>query len=295
MITAILVITFVGLVHGMAHGQRDAVDIIASLTRRIERLEAQYAVISNDNIKLRSLLDSQPSLKRRDVSHSVISGERNDVDDTSSDAGKNGNSDIRRRMNAMENKVDRCSRTNADIEKTMEELNNRITNELSLRANEARDTVMKANELIDEYINLTNQTGSKKCAFSGVRTSVLLGSAESQIITYDELYANKGKDFDIDTGIFTCQVPGIYYFSFTMRSYDNYHIGVTLVKNSSPQVSMITDASDRKVMQSQSVMLDLLIGDRVWLQLGPHKYFAVYSDDKKYITFNGFVLYPNYI
>ncbi|XP_006813252.1 complement C1q tumor necrosis factor-related protein 4-like isoform X2 [Saccoglossus kowalevskii] len=137
--------------------------------------------------------------------------------------------------------------------------------------------------------------GSKKCAFSGVRTSVLLGSAESQIITYDELYANKGKDFDIDTGIFTCQVPGIYYFSFTMRSYDNYHIGVTLVKNSSPQVSMITDASDRKVMQSQSVMLDLLIGDRVWLQLGPHKYFAVYSDDKKYITFNGFVLYPNYI
>nr|XP_006813255.1 PREDICTED: complement C1q tumor necrosis factor-related protein 4-like [Saccoglossus kowalevskii] len=149
----------------------------------------------------------------------------------------------------------------------------------------------------DDPINI-NVTGpdlvKRKCAFSAARSTVMLGSLESQVITYDKLMANKGKSFDRNTGIFTAQTPGIYYFSFNVRSYDGKHIGITLMKNEETTTAIATDAGDRKVAQSQSIMLQLEVGDRVWLQLGPHKEYAIYSNSFNYVTFNGFLIYANF-
>ncbi|XP_077987907.1 uncharacterized protein LOC144442434 [Glandiceps talaboti] len=141
-------------------------------------------------------------------------------------------------------------------------------------------------------MDMATDLASSKCAFSVARSKSLLGNNLSpQNITFDFKLANKGKYFDMRSGVFTCQIPGIYYFSFTMRSYDNKTIGVTLLKNGEAQVSMSTDPSERKVMQTQSVMLQLDEADQVWLQLGPHVNFAIYSNDYHYATFNGIILY----
>ncbi|XP_070537779.1 uncharacterized protein [Ptychodera flava] len=146
-----------------------------------------------------------------------------------------------------------------------------------------------------EFVMQLEATVKRKCAFSASRSSVLLGSTSPQIITYDKLNANKGKDFDISTGVFVAEIPGIYFFSFNVRSYDGKYIGITLMKNNEMQVAISTDAADRRVVQSQSIMLQLEVGDTVWIQLGPHQEYAIYSNSFNYINFNGFLLYPNFI
>ncbi|XP_070567327.1 complement C1q tumor necrosis factor-related protein 4-like [Ptychodera flava] len=106
----------------------------------------------------------------------------------------------------------------------------------------------------------------------------------------------KGEGFNAETGVFVTPIPGIYYFSFTMRTYDHKYIGLSLMLNEEPVISMMTDASDRKVMQTQSAMLHLKRGDRVWLLLGPSEHFALYGNImNNYTTFNGHLIYPDHV
>ncbi|XP_070567328.1 complement C1q tumor necrosis factor-related protein 4-like [Ptychodera flava] len=134
-----------------------------------------------------------------------------------------------------------------------------------------------------------------KSSFSAIRTQPLLGNkVVPQVVTFQQWQATKGDDFNADAGVFSVSIPGIYYFSFTMRTYDNKYIGVTLVVNDAPVVAMTTDSSDRKVMQTQSAMVHLASGDQVWLMMGPSEHFALYGNNNKYTTFNGHLLYPDY-
>ncbi|XP_077988155.1 uncharacterized protein LOC144442651 [Glandiceps talaboti] len=146
--------------------------------------------------------------------------------------------------------------------------------------------------------------GTRKVAFSATRTASLLGETTPQVITFHDMFVNEGGDFDAEDGIFTCSVSGVYYFSFTMRSYDNNYIGVILMKDEEPQVSMATDADDRSLMQTQTVVLALQVGDTVWLRLSPSKIspvshahrdvsdgYAIYGNSYNYITFNGFLIF----
>ncbi|XP_070537771.1 uncharacterized protein [Ptychodera flava] len=148
-------------------------------------------------------------------------------------------------------------------------------------------------DIEDTFVDLVRS--NKKCAFSAIRTQPLFGGGDPQVVTFQKTQANKGKSFEGDNGVFRASVPGIYYFSYTMRTYDHKHIGVALMLNSDPVVAMTTDASDRKVMQTQSAMLHLVEGDEVWLLIGPSEHFALYGNDFNYNTFNGILLYPNYI
>ncbi|XP_070537782.1 uncharacterized protein [Ptychodera flava] len=135
---------------------------------------------------------------------------------------------------------------------------------------------------------------SKKCAFSAARSSPLLGEEYAQNITFDIQFVNKGKFFDRRSGVFTCQIPGIYYFTFNIRTFENKTVGITLVKSGNVAVvGMTTDPTERNIMQSQSVMIQLALGDQVWLQLGPHQDYAIYSNKYNYITFSGFLIYVN--
>ena len=116
-----------------------------------------------------------------------------------------------------------------------------------------------------------------------------------QALVFDTVFVNVHEHFNMFKGKFYCYVPGIYFFNVNIHTWNFKETYLHLMHNDKEQVILYAQPSERSIMQSQSVMMDLALNDEVWVRLYKReRENAVYSDDVDvYITFNGYLVVPS--
>uniref|UniRef100_H2ZW37 C1q and TNF related 6 n=2 Tax=Latimeria chalumnae TaxID=7897 RepID=H2ZW37_LATCH len=132
-------------------------------------------------------------------------------------------------------------------------------------------------------------------AFSVGRKKALHSVDYYQALVFDTVFVNLYGHFNMFKGKFYCYVPGLYYFNLNVHTWNFKETYLHVMKNDQEMVILYAQPSDRSIMQSQSLMLELQENDEVWVRLYKReRENAVYSDDVDiYITFNGYLLKPS--
>lgn len=112
-------------------------------------------------------------------------------------------------------------------------------------------------------------------------------------IQYKKIFSNIGNGYNPATGIFTAQIKGMYYLSFSMRNNLSSPPNsiVTLMKNEEGLVmAWDTVGDDGNDSASNAVVIPLDVGDNVYVRLSANR--IIYDDGGHYNTFVGFFLFP---
>ncbi|XP_022096452.1 collagen alpha-1(X) chain-like [Acanthaster planci] len=97
-----------------------------------------------------------------------------------------------------------------------------------------------------------------------------------------------GTSFDLETGTFSCNVPGTYVFMFSVCKYASSSLYVHLMKNDDPVVSGRSTDSISYEQVSGSAVLVLQRGDSVYLTMRGE---ALSYSSHHYTSFSGFLIY----
>ncbi|CAM5088549.1 unnamed protein product [Natator depressus] len=141
-------------------------------------------------------------------------------------------------------------------------------------------------------------SGALSAAFSGPRIAFYVGLKSPhegyEVLKFDDVVTNLGNHYEPATGKFSCQVRGIYFFTYhiLMRGGDGTSMWADLCKNGQVRASAIAQDADQNYdYASNSAVLHLESGDEVYVKLDGGK--AHGGNNNKYSTFSGFLLYPD--
>ncbi|CAI5765820.1 C1q tumor necrosis factor-related 1 [Podarcis lilfordi] len=116
-----------------------------------------------------------------------------------------------------------------------------------------------------------------------------------QTLVFDTEYVNLYGHFNMFMGKFYCYVPGIYFFSLNVHTWNQKETYLHIMHNGAEAAILYAQASDRSIMQSQSLMLELQDQDEIWVRLFKgERDNAVFSDEyDTYVIFSGYLIKPN--
>ena len=103
-------------------------------------------------------------------------------------------------------------------------------------------------------------------AFSAHRLKGLSVTTGTKNITYDKEELDLTNAFQHTKGYFQCQVPGLYCFSFTFWARTSTPLKVGLKQNGHTKAALFVGRGTLLEQASQSAILQLKQGDRVWLE-----------------------------
>ena len=104
-------------------------------------------------------------------------------------------------------------------------------------------------------------------------------------MVFSRIKTNVGSHYDTSTGLFTCQYPGLYYFSINL--YSKITTSCFIRKNGNHQLRIRSEASNAYIESSSSAVLQLSKGETIDVgNCSPLDSIDVLT------SFTGFLLYP---
>ncbi|XP_040918646.1 complement C1q tumor necrosis factor-related protein 6-like isoform X2 [Toxotes jaculatrix] len=100
-------------------------------------------------------------------------------------------------------------------------------------------------------------------AFSVGRRKSLHSLESYQALVFDTAFVNLDSHFDMFKGKFLCHIPGIYFFNVNIHTWNFKETYLHIMQNNKEQAIVYAQPSDRSIMQSQSLMLELEMNDEV--------------------------------
>ncbi|XP_053308179.1 complement C1q subcomponent subunit B [Spea bombifrons] len=132
---------------------------------------------------------------------------------------------------------------------------------------------------------------SLQSAFSAKKESSII-SRQEQPVRFDRLAVNVNGHFDQRISKFTCQIPGIYYFTYHASSRGHLCINIMRGKGKGAKVVGFCDQV-YNVFQvtTGGVVLQLKKGESVWIQ--PTEKNSLLGMEGADSIFSGFLLFPD--
>ncbi|XP_051538848.1 complement C1q and tumor necrosis factor-related protein 9-like [Myxocyprinus asiaticus] len=110
-------------------------------------------------------------------------------------------------------------------------------------------------------------------------------------IRFDKILYNRQGHYDPQTGRFTCAISGAYYFTYHITVYSR-NVKVALVKNGQRMIHTMDNYQSGEDQAAGGAVLDLEVGDKVWLQVADGELFnGLYADEDDDTVFSGFLLF----
>ncbi|XP_034558780.1 complement C1q-like protein 2 [Notolabrus celidotus] len=108
-------------------------------------------------------------------------------------------------------------------------------------------------------------------------------------LTYKNVYSNTGA-YNPATGIFTAEVRGVYYFSFSGHNSSTKPMGLRLMKNGVQMVTVFNHpAGNRHETATNGMTLQLDVGDQVYMRLRQDTW--IFDNSNNHSTFIGHLLF----
>ncbi len=137
---------------------------------------------------------------------------------------------------------------------------------------------------------------TRRSAFTATKESDQTGDVDD-VLTFQRVETNIGSDFNLGTSKFTCEVPGVYWFTFTICNNQATHDPkISLVKNGSYINKIYFHNADDQSKVSQltnGAVLQLEAGDQIWLEFHHLSGQRVHGNSNRLTTFSGFLLYED--
>uniref|UniRef100_A0A8B9UY27 C1q domain-containing protein n=1 Tax=Anas zonorhyncha TaxID=75864 RepID=A0A8B9UY27_9AVES len=111
-------------------------------------------------------------------------------------------------------------------------------------------------------------------------------------VKFDKLLYNGRQNYNPATGIFTCEIPGIYYFAYHVHC-KGASVWVALFKNNEPLMYTYDEYKKGFLDQaSGSAVVQLMHGDKVYVQMPSEQAAGLYAGQYVHSSFSGYLLYP---
>ncbi|OWF40283.1 Collagen alpha-1(VIII) chain [Mizuhopecten yessoensis] len=136
-----------------------------------------------------------------------------------------------------------------------------------------------------------NHPPAPQSAFKAWLTHKLTNVGSEQIITFDNAEINIGNQYNPTTGVFTCDIPGLYVFHLTITIYGDTNVELFFTKNGQYMHNFYLANKEFLSSGSPTALIQLDQGDTVWIKSDQYHSTGdlIYGG---FSYFSGFLLYP---